>query len=154
MFSFKNISGQFLSALLTLVFTILFSFSSLISGTKQELPQTPEAFTPVLRFAVCSDVHLDGTNDKNLLSVTYYRSAARRQNMAVEHTMMTDGERLTEQQNLRLCSGTHIAMPKAVNTRSLTQSLSQAILPTEDSLRNICSLTKSSAQISRTKLSF
>ena len=65
MFSFKNISGQFLSALLTLVFTILFSFSSLISGTKQELPQTPEAFTPVLRFAVCSDVHLNGTNEKN-----------------------------------------------------------------------------------------
>ena len=40
--------------------------------------------------------NLDGTNDKNLLSGTYYRSAARRQTMAVEHTMMTDGERLAK----------------------------------------------------------
>ena len=65
MFSFKNISGQFLSALLTLVFTILFSFSSLLGGVNKEIPETPDDFTPVLRFAVCSDVHLDGTNDKN-----------------------------------------------------------------------------------------
>ncbi len=40
--------------------------------------------------------NLDGTNDKNLLSGTYYRSAARRKTMAVEHTMMTDGERLAK----------------------------------------------------------
>ena len=50
MFSFMNCIGQLLSGLLTIVFTALFSLSSLLGGIKQELPKTPEDFTPVLRF--------------------------------------------------------------------------------------------------------
>lgn len=65
MFSFMNCIGQLLSGFLTVVFTALFSLSSLLGGVNQELPKTPEDFTPILRFVVCSDVHLDCTNDQN-----------------------------------------------------------------------------------------
>lgn len=65
MFSFMNCIGQLLSGFLTIVFTALFSLSSLLGGVNQELPKTPEDFTPILRFVVCSDVHLDCTNDQN-----------------------------------------------------------------------------------------
>lgn len=60
-----NCIGQLLSGFLTIVFTALFSLSSLLGGVNQELPKTPEDFTPILRFVVCSDVHLDCTNDQN-----------------------------------------------------------------------------------------
>ena len=65
MFSFMNCIGQLLSGFLTVVFTALFSLSSLLGGVNRELPKTPEDFTPILRFVVCSDVHLDCTNDQN-----------------------------------------------------------------------------------------
>ena len=65
MFSFMNCIGQLLSGFLTIVFTALFSLSSLLGGINQELPKTPEDFAPILRFVVCSDVHLDCTNDQN-----------------------------------------------------------------------------------------
>ena len=65
MFSFMNCIGQLLSGFLTIVFTALFSLSSLLGGINQDLPKTPEDFAPILRFVVCSDVHLDCTNDQN-----------------------------------------------------------------------------------------
>jgi len=60
MFSFMNSINQFVSAFLTIVFTGCFSIFSLIGGTGKELPKTPDDFTPVMRFAICSDVHLNG----------------------------------------------------------------------------------------------
>jgi len=51
---------QFLFKFLTAVFGVWIGISSVVSGTGKELPKAPECFTPVLRFAVTSDVHLDG----------------------------------------------------------------------------------------------
>lgn len=58
MFSFNNEFHQFLSKAITLIFTGFFGFSSLVSGINKDFPQVPEDFSPTLRFAVCSDVHL------------------------------------------------------------------------------------------------
>ena len=60
MFSFMNSISQIASAFLTLVFTGCFGIFSLIGGTGKEPPKTPDDFSPVLRFAICSDVHLNG----------------------------------------------------------------------------------------------
>lgn len=60
MFSFMNLIGQFMSSFLTVVFTALFGIHGLLGGTNQPLPVAPDDFTPVVRFAVCSDVHLQG----------------------------------------------------------------------------------------------
>lgn len=60
MFSFMNFIGQFCSSFLTMVFTVCLSFFSILGGVGRELPKAPDTFTPVVRFAVCSDVHLNG----------------------------------------------------------------------------------------------
>lgn len=49
---------QTLSKVITLAFAGLFSIYSLVSGVKEVSAEKPEDFQPVLRFAVCSDVHL------------------------------------------------------------------------------------------------
>ena len=51
---------QLFSKIVTLVFSAFFSVSSLGSPTYKEPPKAPEDFSPVLRFAVCSDIHLSG----------------------------------------------------------------------------------------------
>ena len=51
---------QLFSKIVTLVFSAFFSVSSLGSPVCKEPPKTPDDFTPVLRFAVCSDIHLSG----------------------------------------------------------------------------------------------
>ena len=51
---------QLFSKIVTLVFSAFFSVSSIGSPIYKEPPKTPEDFTPVLRFAVCSDIHLSG----------------------------------------------------------------------------------------------
>ena len=51
---------QIFSKLVTLIFSAFFSVSSIGSPMCQEPPKTPDDFTPVLRFAVCSDIHLSG----------------------------------------------------------------------------------------------
>ena len=64
MYSFANIKNVFLSKLMAL----LYIFLSLIMGGgifHSELPKAPDDFTPVLRFAVCSDVHLTGETNQN-----------------------------------------------------------------------------------------
>ena len=64
MISVKNIGRTLLSSLAVMFFSFL---SVLTVGTKtHELPVTPEDFEPVLRFAVCSDVHFK--NDTGLES--------------------------------------------------------------------------------------
>lgn len=60
MFSFMNSINQFVSAFLTIIFSGCFGLFSLIGGTNKELPKAPDDFTPVMRFAICSDVHLNG----------------------------------------------------------------------------------------------
>lgn len=53
---------QTLSKVITLAFAGLFGIYSLVSGVKEVKAEKPESFEPVLRFAVCSDVHL-GTDE-------------------------------------------------------------------------------------------
>lgn len=58
---------QALSKIITVAFAGLFGFYSLVSGVKEVKTEKPDNFKPVLRFAVCSDVHLgeDETGKKN-----------------------------------------------------------------------------------------
>lgn len=61
MISAKNFGRTLLSSLMAAFLTVL---SVLTVGTKpQELPVTPEDFEPVMRFAVCSDVHFKNDNE-------------------------------------------------------------------------------------------
>lgn len=60
MFAVKNEFFHFLTRLANFAFAALFGASTLVNGVV-EPPKTPDDFTPVVRFAVCSDVHLDGS---------------------------------------------------------------------------------------------
>ena len=58
----QSVSNSFyhmLSRFISLFFTGFFGVYSVLGGFKTP-PETPSDFTPVLRFAVCSDVHLNG----------------------------------------------------------------------------------------------
>lgn len=59
MFSFMNILHVMLAKLMAFLYTFLSFFGAGILF-KADLPKAPGDFTPVLRFAVCSDVHLNG----------------------------------------------------------------------------------------------
>lgn len=63
MFSFMNIARTLLAKLIALLYTVI---SVLLGGIgfASELPECPDDFLPVLRFAVCSDVHLNGEEDQ------------------------------------------------------------------------------------------
>lgn len=58
MFTFANFLNNTASTLITIFFALYFSVYSFLGGTNQPLPKAEEEFTPVVRFAVCSDVHL------------------------------------------------------------------------------------------------
>ena len=58
LFSATNTFSHVLTRLINLLFAGLFSIYSVGGGA--ELPKATEEFTPVVRFAVCSDVHLNG----------------------------------------------------------------------------------------------
>lgn len=45
------------------IFSLIIASMSVLCPVGKELPKTPNDFTPVLRFAVCSDVHLSGEED-------------------------------------------------------------------------------------------
>ena len=60
MLSFANLFNGLLFKLLTVIFTGFLAIPSLPSGLFKELPKAGDDFTPVIRFAVCSDVHLNG----------------------------------------------------------------------------------------------
>lgn len=58
---------QAMSKIITLAFAGLFGIYSIASGVREVKTEVPDDFQPVLRFAVCSDVHLgeDETGIKN-----------------------------------------------------------------------------------------
>ncbi len=60
MFSLSTVFGQVMSSLLTILITLEFSIFSLNGVRNKEPEPVPDDFTPVVRFAVCSDVHLNG----------------------------------------------------------------------------------------------
>ncbi len=57
---YDNLISQIASKSLTAVWGGAFSLSALKSGVKGKKTVVPADFTPVLRFAVCSDIHLNG----------------------------------------------------------------------------------------------
>ena len=61
MISIKNF-GRTLLSVVAAVFYVVLSFIS-VGGGKQDLPVTPKDFEPVMRFAVCSDVHFKNDNE-------------------------------------------------------------------------------------------
>lgn len=65
MLSLSNFFAQFMSKFLTMIFTLEFTVFSIPGGTGKALPETPADYTPVVRFAVCSDNHLSGEEDRN-----------------------------------------------------------------------------------------
>lgn len=65
MFSVSAFFNQFIFKFLTLFFTVEFGVFSLLGGVGKELPKTPDNFKPVVRFTVCSDVHLNGKESDN-----------------------------------------------------------------------------------------
>ena len=64
MLSLKTFFDQFVSRIVTLLFALAFSVSSLLSVAGGAPKKAPADFTPVIRFAVCSDVHLNGEADQ------------------------------------------------------------------------------------------
>ncbi len=61
---FNNFFGQFMFKFLTVVFSIWMGISTFSLAVNKELPSAPDDFTPVVRFAVTSDVHLNGDPDQ------------------------------------------------------------------------------------------
>ncbi|MBR6005147.1 MAG: metallophosphoesterase, partial [Clostridia bacterium] len=59
-----NIFNQFVFRFLTGLFSVVFGLMSVPFAVNKELPETPDDFTPVVRFAVTSDVHLNGEPDQ------------------------------------------------------------------------------------------
>lgn len=55
---------RIINAVIASAFTCYFGVYSLVGGVNKQPPEVPEDFTPVLRFAVCSDVHLSGEEDQ------------------------------------------------------------------------------------------
>ena len=64
MFSFMNIARTLLAKLVTLLYSIISILCGGIFGYTEEMPTRPDDFKPVVRFAVCSDVHLNGEEDQ------------------------------------------------------------------------------------------
>ncbi|MBR4450634.1 MAG: metallophosphoesterase [Clostridia bacterium] len=56
----SNFFSQFLFKFLTGFFGVVFAFMSIPFSVNRQLPEAPDDFTPVVRFAVTSDVHLNG----------------------------------------------------------------------------------------------
>ncbi len=56
--SFKLSFHQAASKIITFVFTGFFGIFSLIFGVNDSFPETPDDFSPVVRFVACSDLHL------------------------------------------------------------------------------------------------
>ena len=65
MISLTNFFNTFLFKIITGFFSLLFAIPSLPSGLWKTLPTASEDFTPVVRFVVCSDVHLEGEGSDN-----------------------------------------------------------------------------------------
>ena len=56
-----NFISQLVFKMLSVVLGTTFIITGTISGTSSKKPSdTPDDFTPVVRFVACSDIHLDG----------------------------------------------------------------------------------------------
>ena len=60
----SNLFGQFMFRFLTGIFSAVVGIMSIPSPVGRALPSAPSDFTPVVRFAVTSDVHLNGDPDQ------------------------------------------------------------------------------------------
>ncbi|MBQ3150562.1 MAG: metallophosphoesterase [Clostridia bacterium] len=60
----SNNLSQFMSKSVTSLIGVLFTSSHIKNPGKGKELKAPDAFSPVLRFAVCSDVHLNGEKDQ------------------------------------------------------------------------------------------
>ncbi len=63
MFSFINSGRIALAKFFSAYYSVISLFTAGIN-TSKELPKTPDDFNPVVRFAVCSDVHLNGDENQ------------------------------------------------------------------------------------------
>ena len=59
-----NFFSQFISKLITSVISFVYMLTGMGTGTQGVEIETPEDFTPVLRFVVCSDIHLNGDENQ------------------------------------------------------------------------------------------
>ena len=64
MISLKNTGAQLLFRVLTWLFSVIFAVDSVLAVTAGKPQDAPADFTPVVRFAVCSDVHLNGEENQ------------------------------------------------------------------------------------------
>lgn len=130
MFSFMNVLHVFLAKIVCFLYTFLSFFSTGIA-LKPELPVTPDDFTPVVRFAVCSDVHLSGDPEQEeakrfdrMWKVCYEYAASQEYNtldgFAVAGDMTNNGlpeqykvfrdviaDNIREETQLMVCMGNH-----------------------------------------------
>lgn len=60
MSSFMNIARTLLAKIMAFLFSVVSIFSAGLPSGDLTAPEAPEDFTPVIRFAVCSDIHLNG----------------------------------------------------------------------------------------------
>lgn len=60
MSSFMNIARTLLAKIMAFLFSVVSIFSAGLPSGDLTVPEAPEDFTPVIRFAVCSDIHLNG----------------------------------------------------------------------------------------------
>lgn len=63
MFSIMNVLKVTLAKLISFLYSLLSVFGAGVA-LNPELPSSPDDFEPVVRFAVCSDIHLDGNPDQ------------------------------------------------------------------------------------------
>lgn len=61
----SNFLSQIIAKIISSAISFVYLFTSAKSGLKGAEIKTPEDFTPVLRFAVCSDVHLNGDPEQS-----------------------------------------------------------------------------------------
>lgn len=64
MLSPKNFFNHTIYKIISVAFTALFSVYSVTGGILKVPEKAPDDFTPVIRFAACSDIHLDGKEDQ------------------------------------------------------------------------------------------
>ena len=59
-----NFFSQIIAKIISSAISFVYLFTGFKSGLNGEVIEKPENFTPILRFAVCSDVHLDGDEEQ------------------------------------------------------------------------------------------
>ena len=64
MLSASTVFSQLIYKIIAVFFSLTFGVQGLFVGVSKEVQTAPEDFTPVLRFAACSDIHLNGDPDQ------------------------------------------------------------------------------------------